>query len=94
VGISWFVGHRPADWEYVFFMFVVFSSALQDAIDGVNSRIEKVTGLLEKSADKIDALPYEHHKETEDIRREIRQEAEYLRCDVQQQAEYLRTALR
>jgi hypothetical protein len=91
LAISWFVGHRPADWEYVFFMFVVFSSALQDAMDGMNSHLEKVTRLLKISADKIDDLTYEVRKQTEDVRREIRQEAEYLRRDVEQQAEYLRS---
>ncbi len=80
LGVSWLVGHRPAEWEYVFFMFVVFSSALQDAIDGINWRLEKVTRLLEKSADKI-----------EDLNREVRQAAENIACEVKQQSEYLKS---
>ena len=86
LGISWFVGHRPADWEYVFFMFVVFSSALQDAIDGMNWRLEKVTRLLEKSADKIEDLNREVRQATENMAREVKQQSEYLKSHITAEA--------
>ena len=78
--ISWFVSHRPADWEYVFFMFVVFSSALQDAMDGMNGRLGKIMQLLEKSAHKV-----------EDLNLEVRQRAEYVTSEVKQQSEFLQS---
>ncbi|PYT62527.1 MAG: hypothetical protein DMG35_07225 [Acidobacteria bacterium] len=78
--ISWFVSHQPADWEYVFFMLVVFSSALQDAMDGVNGRLEKITRLIEEYADKV-----------EDLNLEVRQQAEYLTSELKQQSEFLKS---
>jgi len=81
--ISWLVGHRPADWEYVFLMFFVFSSAMQDAMDSVNHRLEKVTRLIEESAAKA-----------EDLSREVRQEAEYLKSHVTAEANLVTYELR
>jgi hypothetical protein len=86
LGISWLLGHRPADWEYVFLMFVVFSSALQDAMDGMNSRLEKVARLLEQSADKIGNLSREVRQEAKDVVREVKQESEYLKSHITAEA--------
>jgi hypothetical protein len=43
LGITLWLGHRPAELEYVFLMFVVFSSAVQDALDDVNHRKEQLS---------------------------------------------------
>jgi hypothetical protein len=75
VGISWLLDHRPANWEYVFLMFVVFSSAMQDAMDDVKLRIGKATLLLETAARK-----------SEDLSFVVRQEAEYLKSHVAAEA--------
>jgi hypothetical protein len=87
LAISWFVGHRLADWEYVFLMFVVFSSALQDAMDGMNYRLEKITRIVVNSANQIDRLNRE-------LRREIQQEARNLTREVQQESEYLKSHIK
>ncbi len=67
-------------------MFVVFSSALQDAIDGMNWRLEKVTRLLEKSADKIEDLNREVRQATENMAREVKQQSEYLKSHITAEA--------
>jgi len=78
LGISWFIGHRPANWEYVFLMFVMFSSALQDAIDDVKERLGEASSLLKKAARKADHLDFV-----------VRQQAEYLQSDVSRQTDLL-----
>ncbi len=85
LGVSWFVGHRPADWEYVFLMFVLFSSALQDALDQIYLRLEKVTRLVEKSMDKVEYLTRDLRQEARYVVREVKQESEYLKSHITSQ---------
>jgi hypothetical protein len=80
LGISLLLDHRPASWEYVLLMFVVFSSAMQDAMDDVNYKLKKVTGLLETSAIKVAVLS-----------RDIEQQASYLSRDIEQATENLKS---
>lgn len=82
LGVSWLVGHRPADWEYVFLMFVVFSSALQDALDQIYLRLEKITRLVEKSMDKVEYSTRDLRQEAKYVVREVKQESEYLKCHI------------
>jgi hypothetical protein len=82
LGVSWFVGHRPADWEYVFLMFVVFSSALQDALDQIYLRLEKVTELVEESMRKAEYLTRDLRQEAKYVVREVKQESEYLKSHI------------
>jgi len=65
-------------------MFVVFSSALQDAMDGMNYRLEKITRIVENSVNQIDGLNRE-------LRREIQQEARNVTREIQQESEYLKS---
>lgn len=71
LGISLLLDHRPADWEYVFLMFVVFSSASQDAMDDLTHRVEKLTRVAEES-----------QRNTEYLKRDIQQEFEYLKSHI------------
>ena len=82
LGVSLLVGHRPADWEYVFLMFVVFSSALQDALDQIYLRLEKITRLVEKSMDKVEYSTRDLRQEAKYVVREVKQESEYLKCHI------------
>jgi polyhydroxyalkanoate synthesis regulator phasin len=82
LGISWFVGHRPGDWEYVFLMFVVFSSALQDALDQIHLHLEKVTELVEESVRKGEYLTRDLRQEAKYVAREVKQESEYLKSHI------------
>lgn len=86
LGVSWFVGHRPADWEYVFLMFVVFSSALQDALDQIYLRLERVTRLVEKSMQEIKYASRDLRQEAKYVVREVKQESEYLKRHITAQA--------
>ncbi len=85
LGVSWLVGHKPADWEYVFLMFVVFSSALQDALDQIYLRLEKVTRLVEKSMDKVEYSTRDLRQEAKYVVREVKQESEYLKSHITSQ---------
>ncbi len=76
LGISLLLEHRPTDWEYVFLMFVIFSSAMQDAMDNVNHRLEELTRLVNESSEEM-----------RDVSREIRQEIEYLKAHVTAEAD-------
>jgi hypothetical protein len=80
LGISLLLDHRPADWEYVFLMFVVFSSAMQDAMDNVNYKLKEVTRLLEASDYRVDVLT-----------RDVEQQAVYLSRDIGQATENLKS---
>jgi hypothetical protein len=87
LGVSWLVGHRPAEWEYVFLMFVVFSSALQDALDQIYLRLEKVTQLVEKSMQQAEYSTRDLRQEAKYVVREVKQESEYLKCHITAQAD-------
>jgi len=65
-------------------MFVVFSSALQDAMDGMKYRLEKTTRIVENCVSQIDRLNRE-------LRREIQQEARNVTREIQQESEYLKS---
>ncbi|HEV1994518.1 MAG TPA: hypothetical protein VGR03_09310 [Candidatus Acidoferrum sp.] len=91
VGISWLLDHRPADWEYVFLMFVVFSSAMQDAMDDEKLRIGKATLLLEEAARKTEHLSREVQQQAKHLSREVQQQAEYLKCHITGEANLLKS---
>jgi hypothetical protein len=70
LGISSWLEHRPADLEYVFLMFVVFSSAMQDALDEVNHRLVKL------------ASQRDIKQEMEYLKSHITGQANLVKCDV------------
>jgi hypothetical protein len=82
LGFSWFVGHRPADWEYIFLMFVVFSSALQDAMDDLNHKLEKLTRIVEEFRRNADYLKRDIQQETEYLKSHITGEANNVKSDL------------
>jgi len=81
-GISWQLDHRPADWEYVFLMFVVFSSAMQDAMDDVNHKLEELTRIVEESRRNADYLKRDIQQETEYLKSHITGEANNVKSDL------------
>lgn len=82
LGISWKLDHRPADWEYVFLMFIVFSSAIQDAMDDANHRLEKLARLVEESGRKVEYLERDIRQETEYLKSHITGEANNVKSDL------------
>jgi hypothetical protein len=93
LGISWRLEHHPADWEYVFLMFLAFSSAMQDAMDGLNNKLERLAEIV--GGNRANTAFFEHdiQQAKEEVKRELRQEAEFLKCHVTREANNLKTEL-
>ena len=81
-GISWLAGHRAESWEYVFFMFVVFSSALQDAMDKMHRQLEELSQSVKELAGEAQYLKYEIRQAEENLKCHVTAQAQLTMCDI------------